>query len=185
MDTPKKFEILIRRKVPYLSSFLIGVAFFLCVILFIVYLIMLPTKYASGEMATAYYILVIPEWLKTLSAYSIIALPIAFWLYYNMRLYKPAILTINDKELAIIGKNINLLVPFRKIEKVYCKGFVTLSTDRKRTLKIVLQQKQHKSTTFKLKHPELSEEVLDAFGSLKNADFIFTNDTLAGDTFME
>ncbi|MEI6950832.1 hypothetical protein V9K67_26870 [Paraflavisolibacter sp. H34] len=132
MDTHKEFEILIRRRIPYLNNALFGVAFFLCVALFILYVIMLPTRYASGEMATAYYILVIPKWLKTVSAYSVVGFSVTFWLYYNMRLYKSAILIFHPKELAIVGKHINLHIPFRKIEKVYCKGFVTFSSRRKK-----------------------------------------------------
>jgi len=68
MDTAKEFPITIRHKIPYLSEILlwgIGISF---LIFLLFYAAMSPTKYSSDEMAVAYYILVIPDWLKNISA---------------------------------------------------------------------------------------------------------------------
>ena len=55
MDTPKEFQILVRRKIPYISEGLWGTVAFLLIIMFLLYIFMLPTKNASDEMATAPY----------------------------------------------------------------------------------------------------------------------------------
>src|SRR3954467_356153 len=108
MDTPKQFEILIRRKIPYVSSFLFGVALCFFTVLFILYLIMLPTTHASGEMATAYYILVVPQWLKDISSYSGLGLLIMTPIYYQARLHKPCVLEFYQEHISIAGKGIDL-----------------------------------------------------------------------------
>lgn len=123
MNTPRQFEISIRRRIPFLSNFLFVALIFFFAILFLLYLIMLPTRHASGEMATGYYILVVPDALKALSTYSGIGLFITVPLYYSARLHKPAILTFHNDHLSITGKQIDLNISFRKIDKV----FVTIS----------------------------------------------------------
>jgi hypothetical protein len=60
MNTPTEIKILLRRKIPYVSEGLWGIFAVFALILFLFYLFMLPAKNASDEMATAYYILVIP-----------------------------------------------------------------------------------------------------------------------------
>jgi hypothetical protein len=182
METRQQFEILIRRRIPFFSSFLLSAAFIFFIVLFILYLIMLPSRLSSLEMKTSYFILAIPDVLKRLSVYSIIGLPITVWLYYSLRIYKSAILSFHSKSISIVGKHIDLNIPFRKIKKVYCKGLFKLSARRNTALKVVLQQKLHRSTTFKLKTPKQNEEVLDAFNALEHVEFVFTNDSLAGDT---
>ncbi len=64
MDAPKEFQILVKRKIPYVSESIWTVIAVFFLVMFLLYVFMLPTKYASAEMAAAYYILVVPEWLK-------------------------------------------------------------------------------------------------------------------------
>jgi hypothetical protein len=185
MNTAQEFEILIRRRIPFFSSLFLGLSLFFFIVLFVLYLIMLPSRHSPLEMKTAYFILATPDLLKRFSVYSIIGLPATVWLYYSLRLYKPATLRFHSKAISIVGKYVDLTIPFRKIEKVYCKGLFKLSTRHKAAMKVVLQQKQHKSTTFKLKHSEQNEKVLDLFNALENAELVFTNDALAGDTYQD
>ncbi|MGN6399848.1 MAG: hypothetical protein ACTHMD_05310, partial [Flavisolibacter sp.] len=75
------YEILIRKKVPYWSEFLIGLMIVLFSFLLLLYFVMIPSDDASGEMKVAYYILVVPEWLKVGSAYSFLGLILLFPIY--------------------------------------------------------------------------------------------------------
>jgi hypothetical protein len=180
MDTPKEFEILIRRRIPYLSSFLWGIAFCFIAVLLILYLIMLPSKHASGETATAYYILVVPEWLKAISSYSGIGVLIITPLYYKARLHKPAKLTVLQDHITISGKQIDLMILARKIEKVFCNDLHNFLRKPKGILQFVIKQKHRQVTTFRLKHYDQGEEVLKALNDLKNIQFAFYEDDMIG-----
>jgi hypothetical protein len=173
MDKPQEFEILIRRRIPYVSSTLFGMCFLFFAVLFVLDVIMLPTKNASQEMATAYYILVVPEWLKTASAYSGLGLLIVAPLYYSARLHKPAKLIIHQDHLLIVGKQIDLNIPARKIDKVFCNDLHNLFRRSKGILQFVLKQKRRKVTTFRLKHYDQGEEVLSQLINLENIQFAF------------
>lgn len=181
MDTTKEFEILIRRRIPYISSLLFGIAFSFFAVLFILYLIMLPTRHASGEMATAYYILVVPEWLKIISAYSGLGLLIVTPLYYKARLHKPAILKFHQDHLTITGKQIDFNIPFRKVDRVFCNDLHNLLRKPKGILQFVIRQKRRIVTTFRLRHYEEGEAVLSAFSQAGNIQFAFYEDDMVGD----
>ena len=181
MDRPKEFEILIRRKIPYVSSILFGIAFCFFAVLFILYLIMLPTRNASGEMATAYYILAVPEWLKTISAYSLLGLLIITPIYYSARLHKPAKLMVHLDYLSISGKQLDINIPGKKVDKVFCNDLHNLFRKPKGILQFVIKQKRRKVTTFRLKHYDQGEEVLSALFSLGNMQFAFYEDDMIGD----
>lgn len=181
MDTHKEFEILIRRRIPYISGLLFGVTFSFFSVLFILYLIMLPTRHASGEMATAYYILVVPEWLKTSSAYAGLGLLIITPLYYSARLHKPAMLIVQQDHILIAGKQLELNIPFRKIDKVFCNDLHNLVRKPKGILQFVIKQKRRKVTTFRLKHYDQGEEVLSTLSRLENVEFAFYEDNMIGD----
>ena len=180
MDTHKEFEILIRRRIPYVSSTLFGIVFFFFAVLFILYLIMLPTKYASGEMATAYYILVVPEWLKKISAYSALGLLITTQLYYFARLHTPAKLVVHQDYLSITGRQVDLNIPVRKIDKVFCNDLHNLFRKPKGILQFVIKQKRRKVTTFRLKHYDQGEEVLGVLSSSGNIQFAFYENNMIG-----
>jgi len=181
MDTSRQFEILVRRKIPLFSSVVYGVLIFFFAILFILYLIMLPTRHASGEMATAYYISVIPDALKTLSTYSAIGLVITVPLYYSARLHKPAILTFNDDHLVILGKGIDLNIPYRKIDKVYCNDLHNLFQQPKGILQFVIKQKRRNVTTFRLRHYDQGEDILSRLNLKQNIPVAFYEDDMVGD----
>ena len=178
MDSHKQFEILIRQKIPYVSSLLFGIAFCFSAVLFILYLIMLPTRYASGEMTAAYYILVVPDWLKTISTYSGLGLLVLIPIYYKARLHKPAVLEFHHEHLTARGKQINLSIPYRKIRKIFFNDVHNLLRKPKGILQLVIQQKGHKEMTFRLKHYEQGEQVVEELSKLENIQFAFYEDNM-------
>lgn len=181
MDSSQHFEILVRRKVAFLSSFVFGLLTFFFAIFFLFYLYMLPTMGASGEMGTVYYIVAVPDVLKNLSAYSGIGLLITVPLYYSARLHKPAILRFHDSHLSIVGKQIDLNIPFRNIQKVFCNELHNAHRQPKDILQFVLQQKDRKVTSFRLKHHEQSEELLAQFAMKQNMIVAFYEDEMVGE----
>lgn len=142
---------------------------------------MLPARYASGEMATAYYILVVPEFLKTLSSYSFLGLLIVAPLYYKARLHRPALLSIENDHLSIVGKQIALEIQFRKIDRVFCNGLHDLFRRPKGILQFVLKLKQHKETTFRLRYYDNGEELLKDLLTVENINISFHENEMVGE----
>jgi hypothetical protein len=175
MDTPKQFEILIRRKMPFVSSFLYGLMIFLLTFLSILYVVMYPALHSksSGEMQAAYYILVVPDALKTLSSYSFFGLLVVVPLYYRARLHKPATLSFEGERLCIDGRSIKIDIPIERIEKVFCNDLKNAFGEPKGKLQVVVRQKNRTLTTFRLKDYEQGGELVDKIGTLQDV-------TLAG-----
>jgi hypothetical protein len=178
MHTTKEFQVLVRRKIPYLSSSLWWVTIVLFAIVFLVYLIMTPTKNSSDEMATAYYILVVPDWLKKVSAIALAGLVILMPIYFSARLHKLALLTINQNVVVIKGKQIDIAIPIALIDKIYFNDLKNLLRRPKNKLQIVIQQKNKKLTIFLLKNYNEGEEAMDALGKIDKAEFAFYDDNM-------
>ncbi len=173
MDTTKEFEVLVRRKFPYLSSGLMYIMTALFVVLFLFYIVMYPTKNSSGEMATAYYILVVPDWLKTFSALAFAGLIIVIPLYNVTRLQKAALLTIDTDNVFIKGDKVDITIKNRFITKVYISDLTDLLRRPKNKMQIVIRHRKKKLTVFRLKNYDDSEEVIDALSKVDNAEFMF------------
>ena len=173
MDTPKEFKVLVRRKIPYITEGLWGIVGTLFLILLLFYFFMLPTKNASEEMATAYYILVIPEWLKRVSAIALVGIIIFMPLYFVARLKKPALLRLGDDAISIKGKELDLTIPFRNIKRIYFNDLKNLLRQPKDKMQIVIQQKSNKLTTFLLANYDDAELAVDTIGKITSADFAF------------
>ena len=154
MDSPNKFEILIRRKIPFLSSFLFQLILLFSLILFVLYLIMIPASNSPGEIKTVYFILVVPDWLKVLSVCCGFGLIILIPLYYHARLHKSANLTFHKDHFAIAGKQINRVFPYTFIKKVFCNDLHNMFRKPKGILQFVIREKKGKETTFRMKRYE-------------------------------
>ena len=178
MDTPIEFKILVRRKIPYISEGLWGIVGACFLILLLFYFFMLPTKNVSGEMATGYYILVIPEWLKRLSAIALLGIIIFMPLYFAARLKKPALLTLGHDAIFIKGKQLDLTLPFKNIKRIYFNDLMNLQRQPKDKMQIVIQQKTNKTTTFLLTNYEDAELAVDTLGKITNAEFAFYDDNM-------
>jgi hypothetical protein len=119
MDTSNELQVLVRRKIPYLSSGLSWILGLLFIVLFLFAIVMSPTKYNSDETKAAYYILVVPNWIKVSSSIGAIGLIITLQLYYSARLYQPALLTLSIENILIKGKGIEFEIAFSFVAKIY------------------------------------------------------------------
>jgi hypothetical protein len=183
MDTSKEFEVLIRRKMPFVSTFLYGTMIFFLAFLFMLYVVMYPEIHSksSSEMQAAYYILVVPDALKRLSSYSFIGLLVVVPLYYRARLHKPAILRFDGNNLFIRGQEISVEIPKSRIKKVYCNDLKNAFGEPKEKLQVVIEQHAFKKTTFRLKNYEEGGELIDTFGALDNVVLAGYDREMVGD----
>jgi len=179
MGTPRQFQILVRRKIPFLSEGIWAVVAVLFLIMLILYIFMLPTKYTSDEMATAYFILAVPDWLKKLSAIAFIGLIICVPFYFSARLKKPALLTFSGDAISIKGKQLELAIPLKNVKRIYFNDLKNLLRQPKNKMQIVIQEKGDKLTTFFLANYEEGELALDTFGQLNTVEFAFYDDNMA------
>src|SRR5690348_5588836 len=118
MNRGPSFEILFRKKIPYWSELLMGVMVALFIFLFLLSLFMIPSKDVSDEMKVAYYILVVPEWLKEASTYSFLGLIVVIPLYSVSRSYNPAILEIQKEEIIITGAKMDRVLPINSVKRI-------------------------------------------------------------------
>jgi hypothetical protein len=180
MNQFKEFEILIRTKVPFLSGLLFNLLGVCCLFLFLFYIIMIPTRNSSEEMATAYFILVVPQWLATLSAYAGIGLLILAPLYYKLRLHVPAVLSFRSDEIKISGKKILISMPYLNIKKIFCNDLKNSAGRSKNQLQIVISGRGIRPTTFRLKDYGQAEEFIELISTVENAKFSFYDDDAVG-----
>lgn len=127
---------------------------------------------SSSEMQTAYYILVVPGTLKTLSSFSLFGLLIVMPLYYRARLYKPATLHFDDINLVIAGEKISIDIPRRLIKKVYLNDLKNAFGRPKEKLQVIIQQNAYKNTTFRLENYERGGELINALSTLENVEIV-------------
>jgi hypothetical protein len=151
------------------------------IVLFIFYLIMSPTKNASEEMSTAYYILIVPEWLKELSFYALIGFLVLTPIYFRAKIYKNATLTFGLDQVLITGKAINKSLPFDSIKEVWSNDLKNLLRQPKNKLQIVVRQKNGKETTFLLKDYDCSDDFMETtIDTLKGVKFSFYDNEAVG-----
>lgn len=178
MQADNSFEVVLSKKIPYLSAFLFSIIVICLIALVLFSLTFSPTKYQSDEMKVAYYILVIPDWLKTVSAIAFIGLIITAPVYFSARLHNVALLTITDKEICIKSKQINIEISTSSVAKIYFNDLKNLLRQPKNKLQIVIQQKNKTTTSFLLKNYDDSETALAALSKITNAEFAFYDDKM-------
>lgn len=175
MDEHKEFEILFRKKIPYWNELLLAIMAAFFVLLFLLYLIMLPSDKASGEMRVAYYILVVPEWLKQASGYSFIGLLLLMPIYEMSKTHQHALLSMSEKNLQLYGGDMDKTIPVDSIRKIMLNE-VRRGLQRKETLEIVIKQSYNRTTSFLLKHHLQAEELFQALSAYETIEFAFYNE---------
>ena len=175
MDAPKEFEILFRKKIPYWSSLLFAVMATFFTFLFLLYLIMVPSDKASGEMKVAYYILVVPEWLKQASGYSFIGLLLLMPIYEISKTHQNALLSLNESNFQLSGADMDKTIPVDSIRKIMLND-VRRGLQRKETIEVVIKQSYNRTTSFLLKHHLQAEELVQALSIYDKIEFAFYNE---------
>ena len=169
----QSFEVVVRRKVPFVTSFLFHALIILGLILFLINIFFLPSTHSSDEMKVAYFILVIPDIIKKALIISGIGFLIVLPLYLGLRLYKSASLIFNVDRITITGSRINLDMPVERIQRVYCMDSTNLQGESRNKLTIYFQQRRDKTIRVRLKHYEQLHVFMDRLTQYENIDFKF------------
>jgi hypothetical protein len=171
----KTFKILLRRRVPLLSEALWQVMMVLMLVIFLFYLAMFPTRNSPDEIATVYYIFIIPEWLKKASLISLIGLIVSMPLYFILRINKRGLITISGQKLFIRSKGLNLEFHTEGIKRIYFNDLHTLSGEPKNKLQIGIQMKNDMTILFRLVNYQKAEQIAGCFGNLTDVELAFSN----------
>ena len=173
MQTPKTFDIRIRRKIPVISTILYGLLIFFGFYLLLFYLFLLPSRHASDEMKVAYYILAVPDFVKTSGFISFIGFLLTSPLYFALRLRKIASLTFHQDTISIKGNKIDIEIPKQTLSKFYCNDLKTFDDKPKEEMQVQIIQNGGKTTTFRLLHYTQAEAFIDELAMFEKVDFAF------------
>lgn len=143
--------------------------------LFLLYLIMLPSDKASGEMKVAYYILVVPEWLKQASGYSLIGLLLLIPVYTISKTHQNALLSLNEDYFRLSGADMDKTISVDSIRTIILND-VRRGLRRKEAFEIVIRQSHDRTTSFLLKHYLQTEELVQALSIYTQIEFAFYNE---------
>ena len=170
MQSELSFEVVVRRKVPYLTSFLFHLLVILGLILLIIDFFFLPAQHASEEIKVAYFILVIPEIVKKALLISGIGFLIVLPLYISVRFYKKAILTFLPDNIIIKGNKVSIDIPIKTLTKVYCMDDKTPDGEPREKLTIYFQQQSEKTTRVRLRNYLQADEFMEKLMQYENID---------------
>jgi hypothetical protein len=134
---------------------------------------MIPSDKSSDEMKTVYYILVVPEWLKSFSAYSFMGLLLLIPIYSISKSYKAGNVNINDEFIEISGGGNDKRIPKDAIRKIMLND-VTRFRKPHEAMEILIFQKPNRKTSFLLRHYVQSEEFIDALAQLQTVELSVT-----------
>lgn len=167
------FEVYYRRKIPYWSSFLLLLCFICSAALVLLCFAMSPSERISGEMKVAYYILIIPNWLKKASSFAFLALGVLVPIYMYSKRNIAGIVSLNKYSIAI-GDKTSKDIPVEKIGRVIVNDVRTYFSGEK--TEIILKQRNAVLASFVLKYYSQSEEFIDKISTYTNIQILFYNE---------
>lgn len=145
------------------------------VFLFLLYLVMSPSNKSPDEMKVAYYILVVPEWLKSFSAYSFLGLLLLIPIYSISKSYRAGNVNISDEFIEINGGGNDKKIPVEAIEKIMLNDVTFMFRRPHEAMEVIVFQKPKRKTSFLLKHYVQSEEFIDTLAQFETIDFSVTD----------
>ncbi len=125
-------------------------------------------------MQAAYYILVVPEWLKMASSYSFLGMMVLIPLYTLSKTRKPAMLHITDEQLVISGA-IEATIPVESIKSIFLNDVRPLLR-KTEALEAVIRQRNGLVTSFLLRNYDQAEELGEALLRFNSVQFAFYNE---------
>lgn len=174
-----EFKVLVKRKIPYLTKGLGIILVVMILILILLYFFMQPSTKASYEMATAYFILAVPEWLKKASVFAGVVLIVFLPIYFAARLKISALLSLSEDSIIIKGKNLDTIIPFKNIKRIYFNDLKNFLQQPKDKMQIVVQQKDDNSIVFLLANYYESGVIIDTFSKVISTEYsIFATNSL-------
>jgi len=181
MNSINQIDVLVRRKIPILSSLIWWLLLGFLSILFILYLLMWPTKYFPSELATLYFIKVIPDIFKFISFVALICFIILAPIYYVARKYEPAILTLDSEMVLIKGQKIDIIIPKQRIKQIYFNELYDIRRRPKGQIQIVVKKKDKKLIALLLKNYDDADDAITLLSEMPNLKIAFYQDNMITD----
>ena len=142
---------------------------------------MWPTKYFPNELATLYFINIIPDLFKAISLAALIFFIILTPIYYAARKYKPAILTLDSETISIMGQEINIVIPKKRLKQVYFNELYDYRRQPKGQIQIVIKKKDKKFIALLLKNYVDADDAITLLGEIPNLKISFYKDNIVTD----
>jgi hypothetical protein len=153
MEEHRPFDVIVRRRVPYMTTFLFTLSLIPLAILFILEVILAgdgPDEIVLG---------------------SIIVFAIVFTLYLKARLYKKAVLTFGRDNIRIQGNRLDVLIPVNLLANVYCMDSSSLGGEKREKLTIYFRQKNLSVTRVQLRNYLEAENFMEKLMQYDSINF--------------
>ena len=168
MPTPtNSYEVTLIKKIPYLTELLLFLLLPGLLVLFTAYFFLVPSGQSANEMQIVTIIRIIPEKGQFILLYLGLSTIIFYPLYKYLKIYKRAFFTFNEQILSIQGKNFELKIPVDIVSKIYFKDPDNYSGESKETLTIYIQEKFMKTTTLRLRHYLLADQLITELSNIE------------------
>lgn len=176
MEEIQQYEALVRQRVPYITLFLWRLFSFFAITSLLAYMMLYPVKDAPGDIAVAYFNLILPSLLQKCILFSFVGFFITSFLYLYVRLYKKAIVTFDQDYIHIKGKSIELKLEIEKLKKVsFMDDSREVGGKLKEKFVIYFQQRKEKSVRLRLIHYMEGENFMNEFLRYPHLNYEFLN----------
>jgi len=171
MQSQPSFEVIVRRRVPYLTSLLFHILMACVTTLVVIDFLFLPVSNAPLELQVVYYIFIIPDIVKDALLISSIGFVTVLPFYLIARLHKKAKLTFFPDRLFVASRTLRVELPIGSFRKVYCMDSHDLDGRPKEKLIICFEQKNFRITRIRLKDYSEADDFMERLLQYKGVDF--------------
>lgn len=119
MTNSKRFDISIKRRIPFLSTTIYYLLMTSLVILAILYVFMMPGDSQSDEMKAAYFYFVVPMTFQRIFIIALVSFIFLLPLNKLLRQYRPGKLTFFEDHILITGNNFSTQLLTKEIMTIY------------------------------------------------------------------
>ena len=175
MDTPKKFKVAVRRKVPYLTNLFMWIGIPFLMVLMIFDLLFYPFRSAGAEVQAAVFFFLVPEFWKKVFIFSAISFGVTSLIYCFLRYYKGALLYFKSDEIVIRGRALKLSIPLYTINKIYCNDATTAMGEPTQRFSVTIEQKRNNAVVLKLKNYHDVDAFMEQLTKYEDVNIKFYN----------
>ncbi len=155
IPNPDIFEVIVSKRIPYLTRFAGIVTVLLFILLFVGFLILVPSKHYPYTDDIHY-----PEKLFFAFLIAIPAFIISFYFYSRVRLKRKAVLTFGTDKIQLRGRGWSKSFPVNKIRYFDCYDYIH-EHSREEKLMLQITNWGGKSTTIDLKEYSQATRLID------------------------
>jgi hypothetical protein len=179
------FPVVVRRKIPFITSFLFFLLFGAGLILVVAYITLFPTDHTSIEMKVAYFTLSTSEFTKYALIITFIGFLAILPLYTTARIYKKAILTFQFNNILISGNKVKYEILIDSLVRVYCMDSKNLSGQSLKKLTLYFEQKGKKTIRVRLSNYDQADAFMGKLMLYENIKFISYDFDVSPDSFSD